>query len=104
VTWAPGDPAHDANVDLVLGRWGEGAAAEDRVAIALLFRPGERAFMLVDAASRPVAASGLVSRGLARAEVAGTPLAEASFALVDAIMLQDARVAGALGAGEAERA
>ncbi len=83
-----------ANLDLVVGRWGDEAGADDRVAIALLYRrqpDGSFALMVVDAASRPVAKEGLASGALGREDVIGTPLASQVFSLTDAIFEQDGR-------------
>ncbi|VTT99811.1 Uncharacterized protein OS=Rhodopseudomonas palustris (strain HaA2) GN=RPB_1943 PE=4 SV=1 [Gemmataceae bacterium] len=91
---------HGANFDLILGRWGEGTSARDRVLVALAYRllesgPG---FMVIDAGGRPAASSELVGRALARAEVVGQPVATQAFAIVDAVLAQDARIAELLGA------
>ena len=83
-----------ANLDLILGRWGEGASADDRVVISMLHRQqpdGSPALMVIDAADRPAAKGELANTALARAEVIGTPLAAQAFALVDAIYEQDGR-------------
>lgn len=54
------------------------------------------------AAARPLASNAaVVGRALARAEVIGTDFAEVAFAVIDAVMLQDARVTIAAGAGNA---
>src|SRR5262245_10798962 len=60
---------HGANFDLILGRWGEGSSARDRVLVALEYRllesgPG---FMVIDAGTRPAASSDLVGRPRSRA-------------------------------------
>jgi len=83
-----------ANLDLVLGCWGDGAHADDRVAIALVHRQqpdGSPALMVVDAAVRPFAKEGLAGSALARVDVIGTPLAAQVFKLTDAIYEQDGR-------------
>jgi hypothetical protein len=83
-----------ANLDLVLGTWGEGTTSKDRVAASLLYREPEDqppAFMVIDATDRTVAKSELVGGALRRADIIGTPLVEHVFGLVDAICLQDAR-------------
>jgi len=87
-------PRHGANFDIILGRWGEGALPEHRVAISLAFRQTESgpAFMVIDASSRPVGSHQLVGTALARTQVVGTPIAKQAFAIVDAIWLQDARI------------
>jgi hypothetical protein len=83
-----------ANLDLVVGAWGDKAEAEDRTAISLLYREPEDAppaLMVIDAPERPIANSVLVGNALLRAEVVGTPLAAHVFSLVDAIWVQDER-------------
>jgi hypothetical protein len=70
------------------------ASADDRVVVSLLHRrqpDGSPAFMVIDAADRPVAKGELARTALARVDVVGTPLAAQVFALVDAIYEQDAR-------------
>lgn len=54
--------------------------------------------MVIDGHDRPVAAnSHLASRILQRSDVIGQPIAEEAFAIVDAILEQDGRVAELLG-------
>lgn len=87
---------HGANFDLIIGQWGEGSSAGDRVLVALAYRVDETgpSFMVIDAADRPrAAATDLVGRALARAEVIGRPIAQQAFDIVDAILEQDPRVA-----------
>ncbi len=77
-----------ANLDLVVGRWGNNTSADDRVAIALVHRQqpdGAPALMVVDAAVRPIARKGVASSALAREDVIGAPLAAQVFSLKDAI-------------------
>jgi hypothetical protein len=57
--------------------------------------------MVVDSSHRPVAASVLVGKALARSQVIGTPLARAAFECVDAIWLHDERIAEIVGRGTA---
>jgi hypothetical protein len=93
VSWTEDGPEHDPAFDLVVGRWGEGATANDRVGVSLLYRASQRSFMVVDASSRAFSKNqDLFSRGLDRSEVVGTQLAAVAFAAVDAIWLHDARV------------
>jgi hypothetical protein len=49
--------------------------------------------MVIDSGHRPANTSQLCGRALKRADVIGTPLASEVFQLVDAIWLQDARIA-----------
>jgi hypothetical protein len=79
-----------ADVDLILGTWGDGTSNADRTAISLRYRPeedGPGSFMIVDAEPKPI----LASSGLKRDEVIDTPLAAQAFALLDAIWEQDDR-------------
>jgi hypothetical protein len=83
-----------ANLDLILGKWGEGASADDRVVVSMVHREqpdGTPALMVIDAGDRPAAKGELASAALNRADVIGTPLAAQVFALVDAIYEQDDR-------------
>ncbi|MBO0701160.1 MAG: hypothetical protein J2P46_22375 [Zavarzinella sp.] len=87
---------HGANFDLIIGRWGEGSSARDRVLVSLAYRVDETgpSFMVIDAADRPAAGeTDLVGRALARSEVIGQAIAQQAFDIVDAILEQDARVA-----------
>jgi hypothetical protein len=112
VTWTPGVPEHAPNVDLVLGRWGEGAASGDRVLVALRYHPkaGGGAFTVIDGQGRPADDRSVCGRALRRVEVIGTPLATEVFALVDALWLTEPRMAeirgfdDALAPREGERA
>ncbi len=87
--------SHGASFDFIIGTWGDGTAHNDRAAVALEFRliEGQPNFMVRDATGRPAASSDLVARALRRAEVIDTPLAEQVFNLVDAVWLQDPRIA-----------
>ena len=83
-----------ANLDLVIGRWGDAATSDDRVLVSLLHRQqpgGGPALMVIDAADRAAAKGELARTACARAEVVGTPLAAQVFAIVDAIYEQDGR-------------
>lgn len=83
-----------ANLDLVLGKWGDGTSPADRVAVALVHREqadGTPALMIIDASDRPAADGRLANVGLRRDEVIGTPLAALIFSLTDAIYEQDGR-------------
>ncbi len=96
VSWTVGAVAsHGANFDFIIGSWGERASPDDRAAVALELRiiEGRPQFMVRDAAGRPVASSDLVARALRRTEVIDTPLAQQVFDLVDAVWVQDPRIA-----------
>jgi hypothetical protein len=100
VHWTPGRVAdHLPNFDLILGRWGEGATARDRCMVAMQYRllDSGPAFMVIDPEGRPSATSDLVGKALARSEVIGQPIAAQAFAVVDAILAQDERVAELFG-------
>ena len=95
VEWTLGHVArHGAHVDLIIGRWGEGAGRSGRFAVSLEYRHTETGpwFMVIDAGSREVSRSELVGRSMSREEVIGTPLAKQVFEMVDAIWLNDDRI------------
>ena len=86
-----------ANLDLVLGRWGDSATASDRAAVALLHRQqsdGSGALMVIDSRDRPCANGDIAATALARGDVIGSPLATQVFAIADAIFEQDERISG----------
>lgn len=101
VHWTVGGVAeHYPNFDLIIGKWGKGATAEDRVLVSLRYRwtaEDGPSFMVIDSAGRPSAESELVGRALTRAEVIGQPIAKQAFDIVDTILAQDARIAELLG-------
>ena len=83
-----------ANLDLVLGRWGDDATADDRFGVALIHHrqaDGTPSLIVIDAADRPFSKGQLATTALSRAEVIGTPIAERVFSLVEAIYKQDGR-------------
>ncbi|MFC5500217.1 hypothetical protein ACFPOE_21925 [Caenimonas terrae] len=94
VQWTLGAPEHTPNIDLVLGKWGDGVEAQERVLVSLLYRPAPSggSFMVIDGEGRHSNRQAICGRGLGRAEVIGTPLAGEVFALVDAIWLTDPRI------------
>ena len=82
-----------ANLDLVLGEWGEGTDANNRFGVALVHREledGKPSLMVIDAADRFSHVS-LAASALARSDVIDTPVAKQAFQIVDAIYLQDGR-------------
>lgn len=95
VHWTLGKvDTHGAMFDLIVGTWGDGTSAADRSAVSLAFRIGPQGgFMIVDAEGRSVAESELVGHVLSREDVVNTPLAKRVFEIVDAIWLQDRRIA-----------
>lgn len=102
VQWTLGQIGrHGAHFDLVLGPWGEGTTRDDRYAVSLEFRRTENgpAFMVIDADTRDIAKGDLAHHGLTRQEVVGTAVAKQAFEIVDAIWLQDERLAEIRAAG-----
>ena len=100
VQWAVGRVSdHGALFDLILTRSKDNGMSAERLLVALDYRLTETgpAFMVIDAAGRPAAKSELVDRALARSEVVGKAVAEEAFAVVDAILEQDVRIAELLG-------
>jgi hypothetical protein len=87
---------YGADIDLILGDWGEGTSSRDRVGVSLVhFENDEGPWVrVVDAGDREIANSDLVGSALARSDVIGTPLAQQVFSLIDAVYLQDARLTG----------
>ena len=82
-----------ANLDLVLGKWGDGTGASDRFGVSMVHRQledGTASLMVIDADGRFSSAE-LAAKALARRDVIGSPLAEQVFSIVDAIYLQDGR-------------
>jgi hypothetical protein len=96
VQWTPGSvDSHGANFDLIIGRWGEGSTPSKRMAVSLAFQrsaigPG---FAIIDATGRDFAESELVGKALRQTEVVNTPIGTQAFAIVDAIWLNDGRIA-----------
>jgi hypothetical protein len=100
VHWTLGRVAdHGANFDLILGKWGDQAGAQDRCLVSLAYRlcEGGPQFMVIDGHNRPAAKSELVGRVLRGPEVVGQPIAKQAFSAVDAILAQDTRVLELLG-------
>ncbi len=87
---------HPANYDLIYGSWGDGTDAKHRCAISLIHfeTDGVPGVSVIDAKSRAIADSDLISSALGREDVVGTPLAEHVFAIFDAVILQDSRLEG----------
>lgn len=87
-----GEPG--ANLDLVLGRWGDDTTADDRFGVALIHRQladGTPSLMVIDADARPIGNGELAAAALSRDQVIGTPMTAHVFDLVDAIYEQDGR-------------
>ena len=100
VHWTLGHVSdHGANIDLVVGEWGDGTTAAGRSAISLAYRLGEGGpgMMVIDADTRPVSMSPLAGQLLRREDVVGSAFAQDVFAIADAVLAQDDRVAELLG-------
>ena len=101
VHWTMGHvPEYGANFDLIVGRWAaDGGTSADRSAVSLVYRIVDNgpAFTVIDANARNIAKSNLASRALKRDEIVGQPIAHDVFALCDAVLMQDERVAEILG-------
>ena len=96
--WTVDGPDHDANIDLVMGAWGNGTTADERALVSLLYRRSESSFMVIDAAPRLEKVSGLASAALALNEVIGTWIAQSAFLVVDVVWDDDPRIADLLAA------
>jgi hypothetical protein len=94
VEWTPGHESNSANFDLIVGTWGDEADNSTRRAVSLEFRSLEtgRAFMVIDARTRSVANSPLISAALDRDEVIGTETAILAFNICDALYLKEPRL------------
>jgi len=93
--WAAGHLNDEgANLDLVIGPWGDGTTSKERCGVSLLHRDqehGSPSLMVIDAAGRPIGDGTLAATTLGRSDVIGTPLAPQVFSIVDAIYEQDNR-------------
>lgn len=98
VTWVPGVglAAHAAHMDLIVGAWGEGTGASDRVAVSLQYGHSAEGAELrvIGSADRKIAKNPLVGVALGPDDVMGSPLATTAFGVFDAVMAQDARFSG----------
>lgn len=85
---------HPANVDLIVGKWGDGATSDDRVAVSLIHFESDAGpgVMVIDADERPIASNDLVGRALRREKVIGTTLASETFDIFDAVLQNDPRL------------
>jgi hypothetical protein len=95
VHWTLGRVDHGANFDLIVGKRDSGATREDGRAVSLAFRVSETGpqFMVINAAGRRHADLNFVQKALARQDVIGTAPANEIFAMADAILEQDGRIA-----------
>ena len=91
--WTESRPDHNANIDLIIGKWGDSASPEDRKGASLLFNRIAGGFMVIDAASRSFSSNQeLFTKALSRQEIVGTPTAAEVFSMTDAIWLYDTRI------------
>ncbi|PZA09020.1 hypothetical protein DNX69_25345 [Rhodopseudomonas palustris] len=100
VWWTVGHVAErGAELDLIIGRWGDGASPSDRFVIRLhhFIAPTGPAVMVQDA-SLAEGLDRLAAHALRRDDIIGTPRAAEVFALYDAIAQQDARLTELFGA------
>lgn len=103
VQWTLGQvPRHGANVDLLMGEWGDGSGPEQRVAVSLEYRIGANGpeFASVDPDARPHANSGLAAHCIPGRHVLGNPVGADAYAFTHAIFGQDARVAELIQAAQ----
>jgi hypothetical protein len=77
---------------VIIGAWGDDGANDRRQGVSLIYG-AEFGFSVIDAGGRPFDNGGLFGRALKREEVIGTPLAARFFKIIDAIWLQDERIA-----------
>jgi hypothetical protein len=95
ITWMPGRTDHMVGYDLVLGRWGEGPAQGNRVAIALDMKhqDGRNDLRVVDADGRLAPQPELFDRPLSREDVFASPRAAEVLAMAHVIYASDPRLA-----------
>ncbi|MGQ0799884.1 MAG: hypothetical protein ACT4NL_07200 [Pseudomarimonas sp.] len=94
IHWTQSAKGHDPNFDLIFGKWGDNATPSDRYVASFAYRHSTNSFMVIDSRARPAGQSKhIASFPLTRDEVVGTPLAPYLFGLLDAIWLQDPRIA-----------
>jgi hypothetical protein len=83
-----------ADIDVILGKWGEGSSAEDRYAVRLAYRIFDHGpeMMVIDASHKHVSNT-IAAQCLKRSDVIGSPLAQNVFDICDAFLIQDQRLA-----------
>ena len=91
VTWTIRRPEDFARIDLIVGRWGDSANPSDRSHIQLTYSVLHNGTFRVDDADHSFAS--IAASSFARTEVIDTPLAQTCFELIDAIWLNDPRIA-----------
>jgi hypothetical protein len=95
VQWTLGQvPRHGANVDLLMGEWGDDSTPQQRVAVSIVYRVGEHGpeFYSIDPDHRPHAQSGLADNFIPGRHVLGNPVGADAYAFLHAIFGQDQRV------------
>lgn len=94
VDWTQGHVAEKGSLwSIVLGEWGDGTSAADRVAVNLHSRHDDKpGFGVIDADPASAVMSNLAGTALRRDEVIGKPIAADIFAICDAVLDQDDRV------------
>lgn len=80
---------HGANIDIVLGGWGDGTTAANRYAVRLDNGPS----MMVRDSDPAYGKSTLAEHHLKRSDVIGDKLADMVFAMSDAFLVKDKRLA-----------
>ena len=82
-----------ANIDVILGKWGEGTSAANRYAVSLEYRILDNGpSLMVRDAERTHVKSTLAEHFLRRTDVIGDPLVDMVFAICDAFLVQDQRL------------
>jgi hypothetical protein len=83
-----------ATIDIVLGGWGKGTSAADRCAVRVDYRIFDHGpELMVRDAQRHFVKAELAAHCLKRSDVIGSPLAEQVFAICDAFLVNDRRLA-----------
>ncbi len=104
VQWTLGEvKRHGANIDLVLGEWGDTSTPAQRVAVSLVYRIGPHGpeFASIDPDERPHASAGLADNRIPGRHVLGNPVGADAYAFTHAIFGQDARVRELVDAAQA---
>ena len=94
VHWSVGHVFENgANIDVILGKWGEGTSAANRYAVGLEYRIlDDGPSLMVKDAERTPTKSTLADHFLKRTDIIGDPLADMVFAICDAFLVQDQRL------------
>jgi hypothetical protein len=83
-----------ATIDVVIGRWGDGTSATDRYAVRIDYRIFDHGpELMVRDAQRHYVKADLAAHCLKRSDVVGGPLAAQVFAICDAFLAHDSRLA-----------